>query len=69
MSSIILRVRELFERVNDMKTDGCDYVELSISDASANESAYIHFDCYKVSDPDACIDYEELDAVPKGYLP
>lgn len=69
MSSIILRVRDLAERVDQMKADGCDYVELDISDSTSSEPAYIHFDCYKVSEPDWSIDFEELEGVPQSYLP
>lgn len=69
MSSIILRVRELSERVDQMKADGCDYVELDISDATSSELASIHLECYKVSEPDISIDYEELEGVPESYLP
>ncbi|MCI5874459.1 MAG: hypothetical protein PUJ55_10805 [Clostridiales bacterium] len=69
MSSIVLRVRELYERVSEMKSDGCDYVELEIIDSSKGEPAFIHFDCISVDAPGALIDYEELEEVPKGYLP
>lgn len=69
MASITIRVRELFERVKDMRSDGCEYVEIDINDAADGEPAYIHFDCMKSSEPDAIIDYEDIDAVPKEYLP
>ena len=69
MPSIVLRVRELLEYVKEMSADGCDYVGLNIHEASNSEPAFIHFDCYKVSEPDAVIDYEELEEVPRGYLP
>lgn len=69
MSSIVLRVNDLYERVSEMKADGCDYVELDIVDASDGDPTFISFNCLKVNEPDCFIDYEELDEVPKEYLP
>lgn len=69
MSSIVLRVNELYDLVSEMKSDGCNYVKLDITDASSGELGYVHFDCLKVDEPGCSIDYEELDEVPAGYLP
>ena len=69
MSSIVLRVPELLERVAEMKSNGCDYVRLEFYEAENDEPAFLHFDGYKANDPGCIIDYEELEDVPFEYLP
>lgn len=68
--SIIVKVSELRTRIQDIRRDGVDYVEISISDAEEFDGdilpASISFSGCKMQDDSTWIDYEDVDAVPNN---
>ena len=65
--SIIVKVSELRSRIQDIRRDGNEYVEISISDPDEIDGdalpACLNFSGCKASDPNTWVDYDEVEAV------
>lgn len=64
--SIVVSVSELRSRLQDIRRDGMDYVEISLSEADEDLPACINFSACKSYDTQTWSDYEEVEAVPEN---
>lgn len=67
-NSIILKVSDLRTRVQELRRDGIEYVELSIMDSYTDPDdelipSSLEFSGCKFNEPDFWFDYEGLEAV------
>ena len=66
MNTITVKVKDLFERVKDMKDDGMDFVEIHLTEPDDTDPGYIGFEAWKKSTSFEAVDYEEIEAVSKS---
>lgn len=63
MNSITIKVKELYDRVKDLRDDQMDFVEISIVESDDSEPNFISFEAWTNKDPQCGVDYETIDAV------
>lgn len=59
---MIFKVSDLLEKLNEIRADGMEYVDLSFMDADEDLPAALHFDAFRASDFDS-EDYDEVNTV------
>lgn len=68
--SVVVRVSDLRAKIQDLRRDGMDYVEVSISEPDDFEGeiipACVYLSGCKVSDTHVWTDYEPVEALPKN---
>lgn len=64
----IIPVSDLARLVKEMRADGMDFVEISLDEGDPPPARdplppCVSFQCFRKSEPDCAIDYEEIDVV------
>lgn len=63
MSTIIVKVKDLIDRVQELSEDKMDFVEISFHESADDDPDFLFFSAWKKNSSYEAIDYDVIEAV------